>query len=159
MRRVTTVGFGLWAMAPLVLVAGAGCVNIPGSGGCVSTEVEAAAVATGDPTEPVVLTGRLTADGEPVEGSELEFFLFRTDENGELQNGTTLGEVETDSDGRAERVFEGGSRDLPAFSTETVASYRVEYSSDSNVDGVEYCASSSEQAALDVPCAGFGCEW
>jgi hypothetical protein len=153
MSRKTTAASCLWVMAPLMLVAGSGCGTPAGSSDCVATEIEAAAVASEDETEMVVLTGRLTADGVPVEGASLEFLLFRADENGEVQDGTAVGEAETDTDGRAELAFRS-AKDLPAFSTETVVSYRVEYAE--RADGTEHCLSNGE-AAIDLPCAGFAC--
>lgn len=154
MRRATAFNVGLWTTVPLTLIAGTGCSFEPDSGGCVPTEVEAVDVTTDDPTELVVLSGRLTTEGQPIEGAEVQIWLFYTDENAELL-GRAIGVAETDADGLAELEFEG-AQDLTAFSDETVVAYQAKYSS--IVDTADYCSSSSDRATLDLPCAGFGCE-
>ncbi|WP_143014886.1 hypothetical protein [Glycomyces harbinensis] len=138
----------------MLLIAGTGCSILPDSGGCIPTEIEAASVTTSDPTERVVLTGRLTTEGEPIEGAEVQFMVLHTDESGELSGGVA-GVAETDAEGLAELAFQG-AKDLPAFTDETLVAYRAEYTS--ITDTAQYCSVSSEKAALDLPCAGFGCE-
>jgi len=151
---VTAFRAGLWTTVPLLLMAGAGCSVQSESGGCVPTEIEATDVATDDPAEMVVLTGRLTSEGEPIEGAEVQFMVLYADESGEL-SGHVTGVAETDAEGLAELAYEG-AKDLPAFTDETLVAYRVEYAS--VTDAAEYCSSTGENASLDLPCAGFGCE-
>jgi hypothetical protein len=153
-RRATALGVGLWTTLPLLLIAGTGCSFPFDSGGCVPTEVESVDVATDDPDERVVLTGRLTSEGEPVEGADVQFRLFYTDESGEA-HGRSIGVAETDADGLAELAY-ASADDLPGFSTDTVVAYQTQYSS--IADTADYCSSSSEKVTLDVPCAGFACE-
>lgn len=154
MRRATAFNVGLWTTVPLLLIAGTGCSVQSDSGGCIPTEIEAASVSTDDPTERVVLSGRLTTEGKPIEGAEVQFMVLHTDESGELSGGVT-GIAETDSEGLAELAYRG-AKDLPAFSDETLVAYRAEYTS--ITDTAEYCSASSENATIDVPCAGSGCE-
>lgn len=153
MRRAATLGVGLWTTAPLMLIGGTGCSFPSDSDGCVPTEIESVRVTNVDPAERVALTGRLTAEGEPIEGAEVIFWLFYTDENGE-ESGRSIGVVETDADGLAELAF-AGAGDLPGFSTDTVVAYQTEYSS--ILTSADHCGSSSEKVALDLPCAGFAC--
>lgn len=140
-----------------VLFAAPGCGS---GGGCTDTAITVEPVATEDMDEAVVFTARLTADGEPLEGAELEFYVFNTGPDGELQNGAVQGTAVTDADGFAELMVEGGSRNLPAFEDEVVTSYKAKYRSKDLIDGERYCQETSDMASIDVPCAGFGClEW
>ncbi|WP_100448563.1 hypothetical protein [Glycomyces xiaoerkulensis] len=150
----------LCAAALLAALPLAGC-GIAGDGqgsGCVDTELEARDVAVGEETEPFTLTGVLTAGGEPVEGAELGFFMHREEEDGHVKV-TTAGSGVTDAEGRAERSYEGGPRDIGAFSTEEVVGYSVEYRQVDLIDEVRYCDARSGRVELEVPCAGFGCEF
>lgn len=159
MRRGVTGAIGAWLAGAAVLFAAPGCGLGSGSG-CSDTVITVEPVATEDMDEALVFTAHLSADDQPIEGAELEFYVFNTGPDGELQNGTVQGTAVTDADGIAELVIEGGSRSLSAFEDEVVTSYKAKYRSKDLIDGERYCAETSDMASIDVPCAGFGClEW
>lgn len=135
-----------------------GCGIVPGTSGCEAATVEVTEVSAESGTEPIALTARLTSDGASVEGAEIAFYLIRS-RDGEDQAPEYAGSGITDAEGLAERRYEGGSQDILAATSETLEAYTAEYTTDGTVDGTRYCGADSDRAAIDVPCAGFGCRW
>lgn len=152
-RRVTgAIAVGLLATTLT------GCSALPGAHDCTPTSIEVADVSTDSETEPLALTARLTADGNPVSGAELSYYLIRS-RDGEDQAPELAGSATTDADGNAELRYEGGAVDILAASSEVVEAYTAEYVSKGLIDDTRYCGSTSDSAVIDVPCAGFGCRW
>lgn len=155
-RRVTGA---LAAVAVLIAPLLTGCGFLPGTTNrCDQTSIGVEDVSAETGEEPLALTALLTADGQPVAGAEVAFYIFRS-RDGVLQAGTYSGSGTTDADGVAELRFEGGSQDILSASAEKVESYSAEYVAEGEVGGVRYCGSTSDRAVIDVPCAGFGCRW
>lgn len=138
-----------------MLAAATGCGLEPGSGSCTETQLELVDVSAATETTPLTLEGRLTADGGPLAGATVSFFVVRRGPDGDVL-GVSVGSAGTGADGWAALTVPGGSRDLPAFSDQQVESYTARFSQLSKIDGVQYCRTSAE-AELDVPCAGFAC--
>lgn len=153
-RRATEAAVLLIAL----LASGCGLVGQGLGGGCVETKLEARGVVVDDETEPLRLSAVLTADGAPVEGAELGFFMHRKGEDGEVRV-LSVGSDVTDAEGEAERVYHGGSRDISAARSEKVVGYSVEFRQIDLIDDVRYCDGRSGTAELDAPCAGFACRW
>lgn len=120
--------------------------------GCQEVSIAVADVATVGPEDPVELTATILADGAPVPGADVAFFVHHTSEDGDEEGGVAAN-AETDAEGVATMLF-AGSADLPAFSDQTVTGYSAALVSS---DG-RYCRSGSEVASLDVPCAGSACD-
>jgi hypothetical protein len=107
-------------------------------------------------TEAFALAARLTADGRPVEGAELEFFpVYRDPEGAQTAMGGGAGT--TDADGRATYEYAGGPRTMLGASDDVLLGYIAEYRAPRPIGGTEYCPATSERAVLDVPCAGLAC--
>jgi hypothetical protein len=120
--------------------------------GCQEVSIAVADVATVSPDEPVELTATILADGAPVTGADVAFYVHHRSEDGD-ESGAVAANVETDAAGVATMVY-AGSDDLPAFSDQTVTGYSAALVSS---DG-RYCRSRSKIAILDVPCAGSACD-
>ena len=107
-------------------------------------------------TEAFALMARLTAEGRPVEGAELEFFpVYRDAEGAETAMGGGTGT--SDADGRATYEYDGGSRTMLGASDDVLLGYTAEYRAPRPVGGTEYCPAVGERAVLDVPCGGLAC--
>ncbi|MEU4767609.1 hypothetical protein AB0H12_30585 [Actinosynnema sp. NPDC023794] len=135
-------------LAVLVAVSGlTACGTEPGSGSCAETVLSVEDVRVTDPVTPLTLTATMTADGKPVKGAELAFFIG-VGPVGEKAVGRRVGEATTGDGGVAAFVREDGVDGL-AFSDERVDGYTVEFNPINKIDGVQYCRSRGD-AALTV---------
>jgi hypothetical protein len=125
-------------VAALVAVSGlAGCGTEPGSGSCTVTTISISDVRVTNPLTPLTLTATMTADGRPVRGAELAFFIA-VGRTGERTVGQLVGEATSSDDGVARYVREDGVDGL-AFSDERVDRYSVEYQPINKIGDVQYC--------------------
>ncbi|MCF4122633.1 DUF4198 domain-containing protein [Antribacter sp. KLBMP9083] len=153
-RTVATAG----RVLALTYVVGllTGCGTGSGYASCSPTELVADDVTVATESEAFALAARLTADGRPVEGAELEFFpVYRDPEGAETAMGGGAGT--TDADGRATYEYTGGSRTMLGASDDVLLGYTAEYRAPRPIGGTEYCPATTERAVLDVPCAGLAC--
>jgi predicted amidohydrolase len=146
-RRIDTY-LALAALLSLVT----GCAPGGDDQGCQEVSIAVADVATAGQEDPVELTATITADGAPVAGADVGFFVHHESEDGD-EGGRVTANAETDADGVA-TVSYAGSDDLPAFSDQTVSGYSAALVSSEG----KYCRSRSDVASVDVPCAGFACD-
>lgn len=145
-RRIDTL-LALAALLTLVTSCSAGSEQ-----GCQEVSIAVADVATASPDDPVELTATILADGAPVPGADVAFYVYHRGEDGD-EGGRVTANAETDAEGVATMVY-AGSDDLPAFSDQTVSGYSAALVSSEG----KYCRSRSDVASLDVPCAGFACD-
>ncbi|WP_125774979.1 Ig-like domain-containing protein [Antribacter gilvus] len=136
---------------PALLALVAGCAA-GGGQGCQEVTIEVRAVATVSAEDPVPLTATIQADGAPVPGADVAFYVYHESTAGEDEGGAVTANAETDAEGVATVTYTG-SADLPAFSDQVVTGYSAALVSSEGT----YCRSRSEVASLDVPCAGFAC--
>jgi hypothetical protein len=156
MNRRTSVtarrALAIW----LVMAGLSGCATGSGNASCVPTELVAEDIAVPTETDSFALTARLTANGEPIKGAELEFFqVYQDSEDEETAKGGGAGT--TDADGRATYEFPGGPRTMLGASDDVLLGYIAEYRAPRPVAGTDYCEATSKRARLDVPCAGLEC--
>lgn len=156
MNRRTSVSAGR-ALAVSFVVAGlSGCAIGSGDASCVPTELVAEDIAVPTETDSFALTARLTADGEPIEGAELEFFpVYQDSEGAETAMGGGAGT--TNAEGRATYEYPGGPETMLGASDDVLLGYTAEYRAPRPIAGTDYCEATSKRARLDVPCAGLAC--
>ncbi|SCF16844.1 hypothetical protein GA0074695_3942 [Micromonospora viridifaciens] len=122
----------------LVAVSGsAGCGTEPGSRSCTVTTISIQDVRVTDPLAPLTLTATVTANGRPLPGADLAYFIA-VGRPGERTVGHVVGQATTDDDGVARYVRKHGVDGL-AFSDERIDRYSVEYSPLNKIDNVQYC--------------------
>jgi hypothetical protein len=156
MNRRTAATAGRVLVLTYVMGLLTGCGTGSGTASCSRTELVADDVAVATATEAFALAARLTADGRPVEGAELELFpVYRDPEGAQTAMGGGAGV--TGADGRATYEYAGGSRTMLGASDDVLLGYTAEYRAPEPIGGTEYCPATSERAVLDVPCAGLAC--
>lgn len=113
-----------------------------GGGGCTSTTLTVGAVPAAVRTGRVTLEARLTADGEPLQGAGVSFFVTGTGPND--WTGQSVGGADSDADGTARVTLDAGlEAQVPAGYQ--VDGYRAEFRGTSSVDDEgDYCRSNGE---------------
>ncbi|MEO3743858.1 hypothetical protein [Plantactinospora sp. B5E13] len=132
-------------LAAVVVVALSGlpgCGIEPGSPSCTVTTIEVRDVVVTDPLVSLTLAATMTADGRPVRGAELAFFVA-VGRPGEQSTGLRVGEATTGDDGVARYVRRDGVDGL-GFADERADGYSVEFNPIRKLDGVQYCRSRSD---------------
>lgn len=156
MNRRIPVSAGLALAVSFVMAGLSGCTIGSGNASCVPTELVAEDITVPTETESFALAARLTANGEPIKGAELEFFpVYQDSEDAETAMGGGAGD--TDVEGRATYEYPGGSRTMLGASDDVLLGYVAEYRAPRPIAGTDYCEATSKRARLDVPCAGLAC--
>ncbi|MGH9184494.1 MAG: hypothetical protein ACRD0U_01545 [Acidimicrobiales bacterium] len=143
----------LLGVVAAALVAGAGgCGLESGSDSCTDVTLEAEPVTVNDPFEPLALTARMTANGKPLAGAELNFFIEPETPSGEKGVGGGTGRATTDAEGVARFVREGGIDGL-VFGEDRLTEYVVQFSSPSRIGGTQYCQAETTGPVTDATTA------
>lgn len=106
--------------------------------GCTEVVLVASPVTVNDPHAPVTFTATMTADGRPVAGAELIYFIEPETPSGEQGVGGGTGKAKTDTNGIARFVRDAGIDGL-AFGNDRLTEYIVQYSSPARIGGIHYC--------------------
>ncbi|HVK23220.1 MAG TPA: hypothetical protein VM677_17830 [Actinokineospora sp.] len=118
-----------WVPRGLVVLALAGCSVF-----CSDTEIAVVAPVLGQ--GPVTFEAKLTADGDPVEGARLDFYIMATGPRGE--EGHLAGQATTGGDGVAKVVVDRSTLDRPGA---TLSGVEVTFDSLAEINGEHYCES------------------
>ncbi|MEU2613122.1 hypothetical protein ABZ570_16300 [Micromonospora sp. NPDC007271] len=121
----------------LVVSGLAGCGSEPGSRSCTVMAISIPDVRVTDPLAPLTLTATVTANGRPLAGAELAYFIA-VGRQGEQTVGRVVGQARTGDDGVARYVRQHGVDGL-TFSDERIDRYSVEYSPINKIGNVQYC--------------------
>lgn len=90
---------------------------------------------------PVTLRARLTADGDPVAGAAIVFFVEVTAPT--PRSGRSIGDADTSADGVAAVSVRAGLKAL-VLADEAVKGYSAEFRVTSSADDGDYCRTRSE---------------